>query len=91
MTRVSTEPVAMMMMMMLGLLGMRTKDVKICIYIKREAQKEKKYVFSLKKRQQQQQQPNISKNQSISFPSRKEVAAARHLSFRYFCPFGKYY
>jgi hypothetical protein len=45
-TRVSTEPVAMMMMMMLGLLGMRTKDVKICIYIKREAQKEKKYVFS---------------------------------------------
>jgi hypothetical protein len=27
-TRVSTEPLAMMMMMMLELLGMRTKDVK---------------------------------------------------------------
>jgi hypothetical protein len=90
-TRVSTEPVAMMMMMMLGLLGMRTKDVKICIYIKKGKLRKKRNMFFLKKRQQQQQQPNISKNQSISFPSRKEVAAARHLSFRYFCPFGKYY
>lgn len=39
----------MMMMMMLGLLGMRTKDVKICIYKKGKLRK-KRNMFFLKKK-----------------------------------------
>ncbi len=72
MTRVSTEPVAMMMMMMLGLLGMRTKDLKN--KKKRKLRKKRNMFFK-----KAAAATKHFKEPKYFFPSRKDVAAARHL------------